>query len=534
MRGTNNSSSLGGVNLSLAGKIWLGVSILIVGYVFTVILGINGAAQQGRQINTMAKNLFPATQAAADAVVAFDSQTTKYLDAVMMGEQDLVGEAATFGSTVQEKLKKTATLCAEIPALGDKATALSDKCGAYTSEAARVYTALCGFDATDQDQAQARELAQRQQGIKADLDALAKATGDNLTGSLEGLQQAALARQKTNIIVCIVVLLVAAVVISFIIKRLVVAPVQAVIGSLMDHSSQVQSSADQLAGSSQQIANSTSEQAAGLQEASASLEQLSTRTNQNAGNAREANKVSTEVYSASESSQEAMERMATAIQQIKESADSTAKIIQTIDEIAFQTNLLALNAAVEAARAGEAGKGFAVVAEEVRNLAQRSAEAAQNTAGLLEESQKNSDNGVAVVHEVANTLKEIVSGIGNVSTLVDSVATASDEQAQGVNEINRAVTQMDQLTQSNAAIAEESASASQILNEQAQQLNVVAFDLRQVMEGTVKDSAAVMTMAAPVIQHSAPAPVPAPRKSTRPAPAAEQVLPLDEHELIDL
>jgi len=206
-------------------------------------------------------------------------------------------------------------------------------------------------------------------------------------------------------------------------------------------------------------------------------------TKQNADNAVEANTLAAEAKKAAANGSEAMTRMDGAIKDIQKSSDETAKIIKVIDEIAFQTNLLALNAAVEAARAGEAGKGFAVVAEEVRNLAMRSAEAAKNTSNLIEQSVNNSRNGVQICGEVKSALDEIVGGIAKTTDLVGEIAAASKEQAQGVDQINTAVSQMDKVTQQNAANAEESASASEELSAQAESMNHVVDQLVILVEG---------------------------------------------------
>ncbi|MBI1319995.1 MAG: PAS domain-containing protein [Candidatus Hydrogenedens sp.] len=238
-------------------------------------------------------------------------------------------------------------------------------------------------------------------------------------------------------------------------------------------SSQVYQASSQIASSSQSLADGASTQASSLEQVSASLEELTSMTSLNADNATQANSMASQARDAAQQGNLAMEKMMTAITSIKESSDQSAKIIKTIDQIAFQTNLLALNAAVEAARAGEAGKGFAVVAEEVRNLAVRSAEAAKNTTEMIEGSVKYAEGGVAISEQVGKALSDIVERSEKVSNFIAEIATASKEQASGLEEINKAVRQMDQITQSNSANSEETASAALELNTQSESLTEI-------------------------------------------------------------
>ena len=224
-------------------------------------------------------------------------------------------------------------------------------------------------------------------------------------------------------------------------------------------------------------------------------------TRQNADNAAQARTMSLEARGAVEEARTSMNRMNSAMQKIQSSAVETAKIMKSIDEIAFQTNLLALNAAVEAARAGEAGMGFAVVADEVRNLAQRSAQAAKDTAGLIEESIARSEHGTSTVNQVATSIASITESVSQVKGLVNEVSAASQQQTQGIDQVTHAVAHMEKVTQNAAATAEESAAASEELNAQAETSLDVVSRLTRLVDGAragvtqVKTSAKVSPQA---------------------------------------
>ena len=257
-----------------------------------------------------------------------------------------------------------------------------------------------------------------------------------------------------------------------------------VASTLRQGADQVTVAAGQVSTASQTLAEGSSEQAASIEETSSSLEEMSSMTKRNAENAHKANELAKQARNVAERGSGDMQNMSAAMQSIKASSDDIAKIIKTIDEIAFQTNILALNAAVEAARAGEAGMGFAVVADEVRNLAQRSAQAAKETAAKIESAIGNSAQGVQISNKVAEVLNEIVATVRQVDELVAEVSSASREQTQGITQINSAVGQMDKVTQGNAATAEESAAAAEELNAQAMAMKQAVGDLLKLVDDT--------------------------------------------------
>ncbi|HEV2695870.1 MAG TPA: methyl-accepting chemotaxis protein [Verrucomicrobiae bacterium] len=273
------------------------------------------------------------------------------------------------------------------------------------------------------------------------------------------------------------------VVVAFLIIRNFNRVLTMVAHSLNEGSEQVASASGQVSSASQTLADGASQQASSLEETSSSLEEMSSMTKRNSENALKATELAKEARVAADKGAADMHTMAAAMEAIKASSDDIAKIIKTIDEIAFQTNILALNAAVEAARAGEAGMGFAVVADEVRNLAQRCAQAARETSGKIEGAITKSGQGVEITNKVAATLDEIVSKVRQVDELVAEVAGASREQTDGIAQINQATGVMDKLTQTNAATAEESAAAAEQLNSQAVVMKQSVADLLQLVGG---------------------------------------------------
>jgi methyl-accepting chemotaxis protein len=345
--------------------------------------------------------------------------------------------------------------------------------------------------------------------LLAALDRLGVTAGE-IAADLDKANDEAFVAGRRSAAITAIVACIAWLVAAFFGARLFARKLGAGITALQTNAASLRSAAEQVSNASQSLAAGATQQAASLQESSASLEQISSMTRKNAENASEAKVLAGQTRSAAEKGGESVTELTRAMDDISRSGREIVQIISVIDDIAFQTNILALNAAVEAARAGEAGMGFAVVADEVRNLAQRSASAARDTAAKVAESARRSAAGVDLSHRVAAAFTEILDRARATDELVAEIQTASHEQSTGLEQTNLAVTEMDRVVQQNAAAAEQSASASVSLVDQAAGVEAVSLDLVSLLDGDTERGTA-----APVQTQDSKSP--APRRSRRPA-----------------
>ncbi|OWY27968.1 methyl-accepting chemotaxis protein [Herbaspirillum robiniae] len=289
-----------------------------------------------------------------------------------------------------------------------------------------------------------------------------------------------------------------------------------IVGEVRTSTDTINTAAAEIATGNLDLSSRTEQQAGSLEETASAMEELTSTVKQNADNARQANQLAASASDVASRGGDVVRQVVDTMSSINDSSRKIVDIISVIDGIAFQTNILALNAAVEAARAGEQGRGFAVVASEVRSLAQRSASAAKEIKALIDDSVSKVGNGSTLVAQAGETMDEVVASVRRVTDVMGEITAASQEQSSGIEEINRAVTQMDETTQQNAALVEEAAAAAQSLQEQASRLSTAVSVFR--LHGM--HAAAAASVASPVSAAPAAKPVAAPKASAPRAAAA--------------
>ncbi len=536
--------------LKLSTKLAIGFGIVLVALAAVAAVGmIQIASVQTAELD-LAETHMPLTVAILTIDSAAGGQELSVTKYAVHKEERFLQEYAKLGEDIASALAHAKELIdadSDIVAKGwpGKLQEIHDAQSLVVASTGKLIDAVKANATQEEWSVIADDVDEQATGLMAKIDAFLD-TNSAEAASVSETASAAAASARVMISTVSIGAILFGILLAITITRSIAKPINAAIAGLTDGSNQINGASKQVSASSQTMASGASEQASSIEETSASLEQLTSMTKQNADNAKQAKKLAEVANISAEKGSESMDKMGKAIDEIKKSSDETAKIIKTIDEIAFQTNLLALNAAVEAARAGDAGKGFAVVAEEVRNLAQRSAEAAKNTASMIEGSVEKAETGVKISGEVGNSLKEIAESVGKVNNLVAEIASASNEQAQGIDQINTAVQQLNEVTQSNAASSEEAAAAAEELGAQAEEMNRMVFDLKAIVGGSRSNGAPVPTFDRTERRSLTAAParhaLPQPSKKSAAMPSRrggvsvakpEQVIPLEDDDLKD-
>jgi methyl-accepting chemotaxis protein len=460
------------------------VAISVIGALVIATVGVwvvrDGQHSLDRVGNVLAKRRFQARTIESVLNAVRNAEKVVVLDETAQGKAAWAVRLDTLEkdlTAAMEAYRKVAS--AEGLAELDKIRSLHDQWKPVDQEIVRLAVAGRGRDAAALAMGRSRELLME---VGKHTEVLTDQANRDIGAEMRDSEAAAAVAMTSFVGISAVVVLLSVALAIFILRTLS-RSIGQIIADLVASSQQTLSASQQVSASSQSLAQGASEQAASLEETSSTLEEISALTKQNAETATKAEALAGTAQAGTLKGSQSMTQMVQRINEIKAASDKSAKIIKTIDEIAFQTNLLALNAAVEAARAGEAGRGFAVVAEEVRNLANRSAEAAKDTNLLIEDSQQKAAQGVSVSSEVSNLLGDILSTVDEVNTLVREVSSASTEQHKGVTQINVTLAQMNQSIQSNAAGAEETAAASQQLSSQAESLTHAVVELTHLIRG---------------------------------------------------
>ena len=460
------------------------VALLLVSGGASIWAGAQMKKQLDRTARETARNLNLARQVERDAIVLVAEQRRVILSALGGDQQALALARKTMQGTLQNSSGLLAGMKGQLTGESERRIAeIASRLKEWDSSNSQVDQLIAAGDASAAWDIVRKTSAPLLENVEQAAASLVQTEERAFEDSVRAGD--ANYRMMRLLLVGIVVLSVAVACVVAYSARSIIRTLRSVTRELGDGAHQVASAAGQVAGASQALSHGASEQAASLEETSAAMVEMASITRKNADASHAVAEMTTEATTLIDAANGALGEMVASMNAIKESSDKVAKIIKTIDEIAFQTNILALNAAVEAARAGEAGMGFAVVADEVRSLAQRSAQAARDTAVLIEESIARAGDGERRVGQVSNAVTAISGSATRIRGLIEEVRASSREQIKGIDQVTNAVSQMEKVTQSTAASAEENAAVGEELTAQAEAAMAAVERLSAMIEGAV-------------------------------------------------
>lgn len=466
---------------SIALKIYAGLGLMLLGFIVSMTYAWISGEGLRDGLNTVSSKEFPAALAGQDAAIDLAQAFQNYGDSAMLGDAEVLQKASDGYREVIEILGKIAAEHQDSSA-GELVSALEITEPQLNS----LYGELAAGNFDNALAEKARTLAEETKKLQAQADALAASLADDVRTTLADLGSATRTQRSISTAIFLAAALTSGVFTFFVVRRTIVRPINAILERLQVGARQVQEAVGTVRTASTRLADDSSSQAASLEETAASMEEMASQARGNANNATECARYMDESGGTVQEGVASMKQMNAVIGEIENASKETAKIIHTIDEIAFQTNILALNAAVEAARAGEAGAGFAVVAEEVRALAIRCAQAASSTASLLENVQSNVTNTVKVNEQTTKSLDQIQQTVGKASKRVDEITIASRQQSEGIDQVNTTIANIDKIVQTHASTAQETAHAAETLAAESNRLREMLGDLERIANGGVR------------------------------------------------
>ncbi|WP_263376810.1 methyl-accepting chemotaxis protein [Granulicella aggregans] len=475
--------------MSIRGKLLLSIGVLAIGYIlFLSMVEITTSSTQ-KHMSIASEFLFPAASDIQAAQASFQKLNKAYKDAVMQQDASVLNASDAEARAGEDTLKEASEKLAYDPSLQQSAATLLDTFTQLHVRAKATYSKMLSTtNMSTQDQGDLTAVEQESKHLENALQELHETVGNkNYKAELDAVT-ASNNQQKFLGFLLFLLASAFAVVSVLILEKQVSKPLRDLVNRLSDGALRIAASATEVSSSSQSVSEDASHHAASLEETSAASEEIKAMAQSNTDGCRSAANLMSMSQEKFTHTNRSLSDLVLAMEEIKSSSGKISRIIKVIDEIAFQTNILALNAAVEAARAGEAGNGFAVVADEVRTLAQRSAQAARDTAELIGDSILKSNSGKTKVDEVSAAIQAVTDESSRVKLLVDQISLGSVEQTHGISNIARAISQMEQLTQTSAASAQQSAKAAGELTDQSESLEDIVKILSTVVNGNESDT----------------------------------------------